>query len=75
MSGNKPEPYIQKRAVSIVDMLFEAKFFVDYLTRPDLQMIEDYIAFELQAGIDSSVKISKLMEKHRTHTNTQKIGE
>lgn len=65
MSDTKIEPYIQKRAASVVDMLFEGGLFTENLTRPELQAVEDYIAFELQTGIDSSLRVAKLLEKHK----------
>lgn len=59
------ERYYQKRAASIVDMLFEGGMFLDKLTRPDLQAIEDYLAFEFQSGIESGIRIKELMKKHK----------
>jgi hypothetical protein len=66
------EPYYQKRSESIVDMLFDAKLFADNLTRKDLQAIEDYIAFELQTGIDGAIRIKEIMHKYTTQPNPHK---
>lgn len=57
----KPEPYYQKRAESIVDMLFDAKLFSDNLTRKDLQAIEDYIAYEFHSGINGALRIKEII--------------
>lgn len=60
----KPEPYYQKRAESIVDMLFDAKLFIKNLSRKDLQAIEDYIACEFQYGVDGALKVKEILAKH-----------
>lgn len=59
------EPYYQKRAESIVDMLFDAKLFNDNLTRRDLQAVEDYMACEFQSGIDGAVRLEKIIGRHK----------
>lgn len=69
MSEKKVEPYYQKRAESIVDMLFDAKLFSDVLTRKDLQAVEDYIASEFHSGIDSVVRLKAIIDRHAKSTN------
>lgn len=61
---DKIEPYYQKRAESIVDMLFDAKLFSDNLTRKDLQSIEDYIAYEFHSGINGALRVKEIMARH-----------
>lgn len=65
---DKPEYHYQKRAESIVDMLFDSKLFNSELTRKDLQAIEDYIAYEFQSGVDGALKVKEILAKHATQT-------
>ena len=74
MSGDKPEPYYQKRAESIVDMLFDAKLFSEDLDRKDLQAIEDYIAYEFHSGINGAVRIKEIIAKHAQSSTYKKEG-
>lgn len=67
MSNGKIEPYYQKRAESIVDMLFDSKMFDDRLTRKDLQAIEDFIASEFQVGVDGAIEIRRILGTSYLH--------
>ena len=67
--NDEVEPYYQKRAASIVDMLFDSKIFNDNLTRSDLQAIEDYIAFEFNSGVKGAIRIKEIMERHKESTD------
>lgn len=73
MNKTEVEPYYQKRAASIVDMLFDSKLFSDELTRKDLQAIEDYIAFEFQSGIDGALKVKEIMARHKESSNKEEV--
>lgn len=59
------EKYNQKRAESIVDMLFDNKLFAEHLRRKDLQAIEDYIAFEFQTRIDSYERLKDILRQKK----------
>lgn len=72
MSNGKIEPYYQKRAESIVDMLFDSKLFNERLTRKDLQAIEDFIASEFQAGVDGAIKIKEILGTSDLHKGEER---
>jgi len=46
--------YYQRQGKDIVDMLFDGKLFHQALTRNDLQVIEDYIAYVFQMNARSA---------------------
>lgn len=65
------EPYYQKRAESIVDMLFDSKLFSDEVTRKDLQAVEDYIAYEFSSGINGALRIKEIAARHATKSTKE----
>ncbi len=59
------EPYYQKRAESIVDMLFDSQLFNTSLSRKELQAVEDYIAYEFQSGISNGIKLKATIARSK----------
>lgn len=61
------DPYYEKQfkndAKSIVDALFEKKYFDDDVTRDQLQAIEELIQYLMTTRFESYMKIEKLSEK------------
>lgn len=61
---NKIVPrYLQERAKSIVDMLFDGKMFNESITRDDMKFLEDFIAEEYQSLEESVRKWVEIMAK------------
>ena len=47
----------------IVDMLFDAKYFKDNVTRDDMVSVEEFITFLLQSRFDSYIRLNKLNDR------------
>lgn len=46
-------------AKSLVDMMFDAKIFKDYVTRDDMNGIEDFICYCMKTRYESHLKAEK----------------
>lgn len=64
MSKNsKIEPYYQKQASDFVDMLHDNKIINPELSRKDMKVVEDYVAYLLQSGAESAKKVALMLER------------
>ena len=61
----KPETYYQKRAASIIDIMFNGGLFNENITRKQMQIIEDFFACELQVEAESAAKLTDTMAKYK----------
>lgn len=59
----KVDGYHQKRAKEFVDLLHEKGLFAKHITRTQMQLLEDYLAYEYQSTSDSSARVTELMSK------------
>lgn len=60
---HKVEPYYQKQAKEFVDMMHDNKLINPDFSRDDLQTVEDYVAYLLESGAQSAVKVALMLEK------------
>jgi len=58
-----PENYFKSDAKAIVDMCFDAKIFVDSITRDDLNSTEEFIKDMLQSRFESYIRIKDLTKR------------
>lgn len=66
--SNTPEtePYYQKRAQELVDMLVDKGFVRDDLAREETRILEDYIGFLFQSQAKSVERTTELMRKYKS---------
>jgi len=53
------DQYNQNRAKEIIDCMFDSKIFKDSITRDDMNVFEDLLAFHFQCFTDIASKIEK----------------
>lgn len=59
----KIEPYYQRQAKEFIDMMHDNKMINPIFSRDDMQALEDYIAYLLQSGAQSSAKAALIIDK------------
>lgn len=58
----KAEPYYQREAKRLVDMLFDEGLFKEAVSRDQMNIVEDLIAYYLQSGAESAKKCALLVQ-------------
>jgi hypothetical protein len=59
------EPYYQRQAKDLTNMLFDKRFLADDLSREATDWLEDYLGFVMQSQCQSAVKAALLSKKVR----------
>jgi hypothetical protein len=57
------DPYYQKRAQDVVDLLHDNQLVHPDLKRRDLQALEDYIGFLFQSQTETAVKAALMLRE------------
>ena len=65
MSEIKVEPYYQRQAKDLTNLLFDKGFLADDLTRESIDWLEDYIGFVFQSRCEMAAKAAVLSRKSR----------
>lgn len=65
------EPYYQKQGQDVVDMLHDNKIINPELSRDDLRMVEDYIAYLFQAHANTAAKVSVMLEQLKNNKRSR----
>lgn len=55
--------YFKNDAKQIIDLLFDNKIFIPTLTRDELNLTEEFIAYSMQSKFDCHLKAEKLFSK------------
>ena len=55
--------YFKTDGKQIADMLFDAKYFKDSVTRDDMNAVEELIVFLLQSKFETYKRTTKLLER------------
>ena len=57
------ETYFKNDAKQIIDILFDNKIFIPTLTRDELNLTEEFIAYSMQSRFDNHLRAEKLFSK------------
>ena len=57
------DPYYQKRAEELVDLLYDKNYINPEINRKSLSELEDYIGYVLQSQSESAAKSATLLAK------------
>ena len=63
MSKEEVEPFYQRKAQELVDMLVDKGFIRNDVSREETRILEDYLGFLFQSDADSATRIANLMRK------------
>lgn len=61
----KPDPYYQKQANDLVNLLYDKRFLADDVARESMDKLEGFIAFILQSTAESAVRAHDLVKSFR----------
>ena len=65
MSDIETEPFYQKQAKDLTNVLFDKRFLNDQLSRESIDWLEDYLGFVIQSAAQSAVKCAVLVANMR----------
>ncbi len=59
------EPYYQRQAKDLTNLLFDKEFLAKDLSRESMDWLEDYLGYILQSQVQSAIKAHDLLKSSR----------
>ena len=63
MSDEPVDPYYQNQAKQFINTLHDRGYFCKDVTREEMQLIEDLLAFLYRSHVDMAVKCSEMLRR------------
>lgn len=63
MTKDEVEPYYLRRAVDLIDCMFDQGYFSKDLKRKDMRALDDLFAYYIQSEVKSAIRAKEFLRK------------